>query len=480
MANASRDENSVPTLIGASNVDGKTPVKVYADPVTHRLLVDSAGGGTGTVTSITAGTGLTATPSNPITTTGTIALDSKLSPLDTLGTAGQLIRVNAGATALEYFTASAGGVASVVGTANRITVDSTDPANPIVDIAATYVGQSSITILGTVTTGTWSATTIALNKGGTGQTTKAAAFDALSPMTTGGDIIYGGASGTGTRLANGSAGQVLTSAGTTLAPTWATPTTGTVTSVTSANTALATVANSTTTPAITIVAAPAITSATTTINTSSATAPTSGQVLTATSGTAATWQTPTTGTVTSVSGTTNRITSTGGATPVIDISASYVGQSSITTLGTITTGVWTGTTIAIANGGTGATTLAGASIPTYTSTITFTNKRITRRVVATTQSATPTINTDNTDMSSITALAQAITSMTTNLSGTPVQGDFLEIQITDNGTARAITWGTSFVASTVALPTTTVISTLLHVLFEWDSTSSKWICVAVA
>lgn len=44
------------------------------------------------------------------------------------------------------------------------------------------------------------------------------------------------------------------------------------------------------------------------------------------------------GTITSVSGTTNRITSTGGTTPVIDISASYVGQSSITTLGTVTTG----------------------------------------------------------------------------------------------------------------------------------------------
>jgi len=44
------------------------------------------------------------------------------------------------------------------------------------------------------------------------------------------------------------------------------------------------------------------------------------------------------GTVTSVSGTANRITSTGGATPVIDISASYVGQTSITTLGTVTTG----------------------------------------------------------------------------------------------------------------------------------------------
>ena len=45
-------------------------------------------------------------------------------------------------------------------------------------------------------------------------------------MTTGGDIIYGGASGTGTRLANGTSGQVLTSAGTTAAPTWETPSGG--------------------------------------------------------------------------------------------------------------------------------------------------------------------------------------------------------------------------------------------------------------
>ena len=49
--------------------------------------------------------------------------------------------------------------------------------------------------------------------------------------------------------------------------------------------------------------------------------------------------------VTSVSGTSNRVTSTGGSTPVIDISGSYVGQSSITTLGTVGTGVWHGTAI---------------------------------------------------------------------------------------------------------------------------------------
>lgn len=49
--------------------------------------------------------------------------------------------------------------------------------------------------------------------------------------------------------------------------------------------------------------------------------------------------------LTAVSGTANRITSSGGTTPVIDISASYVGQSSITTLGTIATGVWNATPI---------------------------------------------------------------------------------------------------------------------------------------
>lgn len=55
------------------------------------------------------------------------------------------------------------------------------------------------------------------------------------------------------------------------------------------------------------------------------------------------------GTVTSVSGTTNRITSTGGTTPVIDISASYVGQASITTVGTLTSGA-TGSGFTIALG----------------------------------------------------------------------------------------------------------------------------------
>jgi phage-related tail fiber protein len=64
-----------------------------------------------------------------------------------------------------------------------------------------------------------------------------------------------------------------------------------------------------------------------------------------------------TGNTIDVVGTTNRISV---AADSIDISASYVGQASITTLGTITTGTWTGTAIAVANGGTGATTAINA------------------------------------------------------------------------------------------------------------------------
>lgn len=62
-----------------------------------------------------------------------------------------------------------------------------------------------------------------------------------------------------------------------------------------------------------------------------------------------------------LTGTTNRITVTNGdgvsGNPTIDISGSYVGQNSITTLGTITSGTWNGTVITYPFGGTGLSTL---------------------------------------------------------------------------------------------------------------------------
>jgi hypothetical protein len=64
-----------------------------------------------------------------------------------------------------------------------------------------------------------------------------------------------------------------------------------------------------------------------------------------------------TGTTLDVIGTTDRITINADS---IDIASTYVGQSTITTLGTITTGVWNGTDIAVADGGTGSSTASGA------------------------------------------------------------------------------------------------------------------------
>lgn len=173
---------------------------------------------------------------------------------------------------------SGGTVTSVSGTLNRIT--STGGTTPVIDISPNYVGQASITTLGTITTGVWNGTAIDATHGGTGQTT----------YTTG-DILYASAANTLSKLAIGSANQVLTIVG-------GVPT----------------------------------------------------------------WQTGVSGTVTSVSGTANRITSTGGTTPVIDISASYVGQTSITTLGTIATGTWNATAIGATFGGTSQTTYAAGDI----------------------------------------------------------------------------------------------------------------------
>jgi hypothetical protein len=66
--------------------------------------------------------------------------------------------------------------------------------------------------------------TVAIANGGTGQTTASAAFNALSPVTTTGDLILGNGTNSATRLAIGSNGFVLTSNGTTAS--WAASTGG--------------------------------------------------------------------------------------------------------------------------------------------------------------------------------------------------------------------------------------------------------------
>ena len=84
------------TSVGLLNVDNTG--KVFVTPVPT---------GTGTVSSVGTGTGLTG---GTITTTGTISLNTKLAPADSLaGNGGKFLRVNTGETAVEYATVTSTG-----------------------------------------------------------------------------------------------------------------------------------------------------------------------------------------------------------------------------------------------------------------------------------------------------------------------------------------------------------------------------------
>lgn len=98
---------------------------------------------------------------------------------------------------------------------------------------------------------------------------------------------------------------------------------------------------------------------------------------------------------------------------------------------------------------------------------------------STTSSATPTINTGicHSYTYGLTAQTAAITSFTTNLTGTPADGYKLWIYVVGTA-ARAITWGAKFEDGAVTLPTTTVTTQRLDVGFVWNAVSSKWRCMA--
>ena len=175
------------------------------------------------------------------------------------------------------FGAVVAGVTSVSGSSGKIT--STGGATPIIDIDSGYVGQTSITTVGALTTGSLAAgfTPVTVPLGGTGDTS----FTAYS-------VICGGTTGTGALqnvVGTGTVGQVLTSAGAGAKPSWQNAAAGIVTSITA--------------------------------------------------------------------GTGITVDNTTPAVPIVSINPAYVGQSSITTLGTVTVGTWQATTIAGQYGGTG-------------------------------------------------------------------------------------------------------------------------------
>jgi len=174
------------------------------------------------------GTGIANNAANTIAFTGNYSLGLTLAANTslTLPSSGTVATV-AGSEALTNKSINGLTVTSSTGTltitnaktlsvSNTLTFTGTDSSSVAFGaggtVAYTNVGTlSSLVSVGTITTGTWSATAIAATKGGTGLTSYAT-----------GDIVYASATNTLSKLTAGTDGQVLTLASG--VPSWATPT----------------------------------------------------------------------------------------------------------------------------------------------------------------------------------------------------------------------------------------------------------------
>ncbi len=280
--------------------------------------------------------------------------------LASVGTVGQVLTSGGAGVLPTWATPTAGTVASVTSAdVDRITVVN-PTTSPTIDIAATYVGQNTITTLGTIGTGTWNATLISPAKGGTGIDNGGRTITVAGNLSTIGAFAAG-----------------LTFIGATSVTF---PTSGTLATTTDLITVNHGGTGNTTFTAYSVICAG--TTATGAFQNVSGVG-TAGQVLTS-NGAAAlpTWQAAGSGYVTSVtSADVNRIAITGTATdPIVNIAATYVGQNTITTLGVISGGAWQGTVIGSIYGGTGVNnagrtfTIGGnfATSGAFTTTLTVT------------------------------------------------------------------------------------------------------------
>lgn len=186
------------------NASAAIALTKLATTTASRALVSSAGGvitpATTTATEIGYVNGVTSAIQAQID--GKQTTDATLTALAAYNTNGLMTQ-----TAADTFTGR-----TITGTGSRIAVTNGNgvSGNPTLDIDSGYVGQTSITTLGTVGTGTWSATAIAETRGGTNQTTYAT-----------GDILYATGANTLGKRTIGSSGDILTVAGG--VPTWAAP-----------------------------------------------------------------------------------------------------------------------------------------------------------------------------------------------------------------------------------------------------------------
>lgn len=148
-----------------------------------------------------------------------------------------------------------------------------------------------------------------------------------------------------------------------------------------------------------------------------------------------------------ITGTSNRLTVNDGdgvsGNPTLDISSSYVGQSTITTLGTVSTGVWNGTIITSGFGGTGNgfTKFSGPA----TSEKTFTLPNATATIL--TDNAAVTVGQGGTGATTLTGLLQGNgTSAFTAISNSSTVGQVLRVT-----GASTYAWGALDLADTDAV-----------------------------
>jgi len=220
------------TVTSVAVSGGTTGLTTSGGPITTSGTITIAGtlavasGGTGTSTpSIVAGTNVTVSgtwPNQTINSSGSgdvvgpaSATDNAITRFD--GVTGKLVQ-NSLVTVSDTGAITAPQVGSVIPFyyANQAAFPSAATyhgalAHSHADGAMYFAHSSSWVRMLDV------GTAVTIAQGGTGQTTAATAFNALSPITTTGDIIIGNGTNSATRLGIGSNGYVLTSNGTTAA-----------------------------------------------------------------------------------------------------------------------------------------------------------------------------------------------------------------------------------------------------------------------
>lgn len=106
------------------------------------------------------------------------------------------------------------------------------------------------------------------------------------------------------------------------------------------------------------------------------------------------------------------------------------------------------------------------------------NLRVKPRISVAATTATLAINVDAHNYYRITAQDSALT--IANKTGDPLDGEGLLLEIQDNGTSRAITWGSDYTVDSIyglTLPTATVAGKTHFITFVWNEATSKFVAV---